>query len=367
MIQPCALRGIGTALPSHRFTQDEAVEGARALFAGAKEYACLKALFRRAGVRTRHMALSADAMRQNLAEAAERLAVQDGPAGGPGPTTGQRMEDYAALAVPLALEAGRQALDRSDTPPRQITHLVTASCTGFTAPGVDVALVKGLGLPLTVQRTHVGYMGCHGGLNGLRLAASFTAHQPRARVLLCAVELCSLHYHYGNDPQKVVANALFADGAAALVGVPAEAAPADAWRVAASGACLFPDSEDAMAWRIGDNGFEMGLSPRVPALIGQGLRPWITHWLDQQGLTLADVATWAVHPGGPMVLRAVEECLGLRKEQIAVSWEVLAECGNMSSATVFFILDRLGQRQAARPCVALGFGPGLAAEAALFL
>jgi predicted naringenin-chalcone synthase len=210
-------------------------------------------------------------------------------------------------------------------------------------------------------------MGCHGGLNGLRLAASFTAHQPRARVLLCAVELCSLHYHYGNDPQKVVANALFADGAAALVGVPAEAAPADAWRVAASGACLFPDSEDAMAWRIGDNGFEMGLSPRVPALIGQGLRPWITHWLDQQGLALGDVATWAVHPGGPMVLRAVEECLGLRKEQIAVSWEVLAECGNMSSATVFFILDRLGQRQAARPCVALGFGPGLAAEAALFL
>jgi predicted naringenin-chalcone synthase len=152
-----------------------------------------------------------------------------------------------------------------------------------------------------------------------------------------------------------------------MVGVPVANAPQDAWRVAAGGACVFPDSEDAMAWHIGNHGFEMILSPRVPALIGQSLRPWVTHWLDQQGLALADIATWAVHPGGASILRAVEECLGLSKEQTATSWEVLAECGNMSSATVLFILDRLRQRQAARPCVALAFGPGLAAEAALLL
>jgi predicted naringenin-chalcone synthase len=120
-----------------------------------------------------------------------------------------------------------------------------------------------------------------------------------------------------------------------------------------------------MTWVIGEHGFEMTLSTRVPDLIGQRLRPWLESWLAERGLKLGDVASWAIHPGGPRILTAIEKALGLRTEATAVSREVLGSCGNLSSATVLFLLDRLLSRQAARPCVALGFGPGLVAEAML--
>jgi predicted naringenin-chalcone synthase len=140
----------------------------------------------------------------------------------------------------------------------------------------------------------------------------------------------------------------------------------DNWQVAASGSCLFPDSEYAMTWNIGDHGFEMTLSTRVPDLIAKHLRPWLEEWLRKNGLSHDQVASWAIHPGGPRILRAVEEALDLDRTITAVSSEVLADCGNMSSPTVLFILDRLRKSSAPRPCVAIGFGPGLAAEAALF-
>jgi predicted naringenin-chalcone synthase len=249
---------------------------------------------------------------------------------------------------------------------REITQLVTVSCTGFNAPGIDIGLIKALDLAPTTERTHVGFMGCHGALNGLRVARALTAAAPEACVLLCAVELCSLHYHHGWDPKHVIANALFADGAAALVGV-GSSMHAEAWRLAASGACLFPDCASAMTWEIGDHGFTMTLSPRVPKLIETNLRPWMETWLGQHQLKIGDVASWAVHPGGPRVVNAVVEGLGLEPSATADSLEVLAHHGNMSSPTVLFILDRLRRRQAPRPCVAMGFGPGLAVEAALFV
>ena len=131
------------------------------------------------------------------------------------------MRVYAEHAGPLALAAARQALEQSRLRPDEVTHLVTVSCTGFAAPGVDQALIRGLSLPATVERTNVGFMGCHGALNGLRVANAFTGADASAVVLLCAVELTSVHYHYGWDPQKIVANAIFADGAAAVVGMAA--------------------------------------------------------------------------------------------------------------------------------------------------
>jgi predicted naringenin-chalcone synthase len=274
------------------------------------------------------------------------------------------MRHYAELAPPLALAACRRALDGD--PAGSFTHLVTVSCTGFFAPGLDRGLVAELGLPATVARTHVGYMGCHAALNGLRIARAFVDADVDARVLVCAVELCSLHYHYSWDPAKLVANALFADGAAGVVAVNARSAPA-AWRLAASGSCLFPDSADAMTWTVGDHGFEMTLGKNVPGLIARRLRPWLEGWLAGHGITVAGVGSWAVHPGGPRILSAVEEGLGLPADALAVSRAVLAQYGNMSSPTLLFILRQLIDERAPRPCVALGFGPGLAAEAALFL
>jgi predicted naringenin-chalcone synthase len=362
-----AILGLGTALPPTRLPQADAERVARAMCCSTPEHAELvAALYRQTGIASRHVLFGEDVVRDVLDGTRHTGSpyLPNGP-DYPGPTTHQRMQTYGEHALPLALRAAEAALADARLDPARVTHIVTVSCTGFAAPGVDVGLMKRLGLRPTVERTHVGFMGCHGALNGLRVARAFTGADPKARVLICAVELCSLHYHYGWNPKRMVANALFADGAAALVGGPAEAAPAGAWRVAASGSCLFPDCEYAMTWHVGDHGFDMTLSTRVPNLIAANLRPWAERWLGERGLTLGDIASWVIHPGGPRVLTDVEQALGLDPTRTAVSREVLGECGNMSSPTVLFLLDRLRRRGAPRPCVALGFGPGLVVEAAL--
>ncbi|MGH7169453.1 MAG: type III polyketide synthase, partial [Gemmataceae bacterium] len=283
-----------------------------------------------------------------------------------GPTTGQRMRVYADEAGPLAIRAARQALHQSRLAADEITHLVTISCTGMQAPGVDFELIEALALAPTVQRTHVGFMGCHGAINGLRIARAFSDSDPEARVLLCAVELCSLHYHYGWDPQKMIANAIFADGAAAVAGAADPLDSAGVWRVTATGSCLIPDSREAMSWSIGDHGFEMTLSKRVPSLIRAHLRPWLESWLARHGLRREAIGSWAIHPGGPRILEAIAQALELSDEQLAAARAVFATHGNMSSPTVLFIVEHLRAQRAPLPCVALGFGPGLIAESALF-
>jgi predicted naringenin-chalcone synthase len=353
--------GLGTALPEVSIDQARAAEIASGFgVEGEAERRLLAALFRRSGVRRRHASVleeREDGLRCLLPPA--RSAEDRGPG------TAARMARYAEVAPRLALRASARALSEAALDPGSIDHLVTVSCTGFEAPGVDIALIEGLGLPPTLRRTHVGFMGCHGAINGLFVADAALARSPHARVLVSAVELCSLHLAYGFDPERVVPNALFADGAAALVGVRADASRA-AWRTAAFGSLLFPGSRGDMTWRVGDHGFEMTLSARVPALIEEHLAPWLVAWLGEHGLALADVRGWAVHPGGPRVLDAVERALALPADVLRTSRTVLEELGNMSSPTVLFIVDRLRRTDATLPCVALGFGPGLVAEAVLF-
>jgi predicted naringenin-chalcone synthase len=365
-----AIISMGTAVPGTAVSQADALRVAQLVCCRTAEQASwLPGVYAGTGVRTRHMVFSPQVARDVLdgTRLSGSAFLPTGFAGERGPSTGERMRHYAELAPPLALAAARPALERSGYPAGTFTHLVTVSCTGFVAPGLDRALIAGLGLPPTVQRTHVGYMGCHGALNGLRVAGAFTAAERNARVLLCAVELCSLHYYYGWDPQKVVANALFADGAAALVGAHPDRAPGDAWRVRACGSCLVPDSAGAMTWAVGDHGFEMTLSRQVPGLIARHVRPWLEGWLAGRGVELAGVGSWAIHPGGPRILSAAEEGLGLARGAAAESRAVLAGYGNMSSPTVLFILERLRSAGAPLPCVALGFGPGLTAEATLLV
>jgi predicted naringenin-chalcone synthase len=362
-----AILGIGTAVPDTIIDQDEALRIARSLCCRTDEQATwLPTMYGQTGIESRHLVLGQDVITDVLDGTRFSGSVfLPGAADDHGPTTGQRMAHYSESAGLLALRAARQALERSGLAARDITHLVTVSCTGFRAPGVDVELLQGLGLPATTQRTHLGFMGCHGAMNGLRVARAFSEADPSARVLLCAIELCSLHYHYGWDPQKMVANALFADGAAAVVGAAAPAPSRGAWEVSDTASCVFPSSRDAMTWTISDHGFVMTLSKAVPGLIARHLRPWLEKWLEGQ-VPLREVNSWAIHPGGPRILRSVEEALDLQPASTAAAREVFAQHGNMSSPTVLFIVDRLQERRAPRPCVALGFGPGLTAEAVLF-
>jgi predicted naringenin-chalcone synthase len=282
-----------------------------------------------------------------------------------GPTTAERMNVYRQLAPPLAIEAATAALARSGVAAAQITHLISVSCTGFQAPGLDLEMMRRLGLRQTVERVQVGFMGCHGAINALRVALAIAGSQPLARVLLCAVELCSLHYQFAWNPEHMVGNALFGDGAAAVVA--AATSDATSWRVAGTGSVLLPESQDAMSWSISDHGFVMQLSAQVPDLIRSRLRPWLESWLSEQGMRLKHVASWGIHPGGPRIIGAAEAALGLDERATSVSRDVLREFGNLSSPTVLFILERLMAADAPRPCVLLAFGPGLVAEAALLV
>jgi predicted naringenin-chalcone synthase len=291
-----------------------------------------------------------------------------------GPTVAERMTAYRQHALPLVQQAADAALAEADVTADAISQLITVSCTGFSAPGLDVQLIDALDLRPDVGRTMVGFMGCHGALNGLRVARGL-AEAPGGWVLLCAVELCSLHFQYGWTPDQVLANALFADGAAAVVlrsskdnqtesREEPDGSPAPP-RVVDTRSMLLPDSRADMQWHIAEHGFEMVLSKRVPSLIETHLRPWLVDWLDEHGLTVDAVGGWAIHPGGPQVIAAVERALHLPAGAGDVSRAVLAAYGNMSSPTVMFILDRLRAADTPRPWVALGFGPGLIAEAAL--
>jgi len=285
-----------------------------------------------------------------------------------GPSTGNRMQYYVAEIGNLARQACEQAVGDANISLNQITHLVTVSCTGFFSPGFDIELIHALPLGLGTLRTHVGFMGCHGGMNGLRVAKSFVEADPNATVLLCAAEACSLHFQYGWSTNKLVANSLFADGAAAAVisNSPAsQQAKTGRWALLSSSSFIVPDSLDSMLWQIGDNGFEMQLSNRVPPLIEQWLPDWLDSWLQQLGLDRTKICSWAVHPGGPRILDSVEACLKLDSSYMAPARQILASCGNMSSPTIFFILDSLRANGKSGLCVMLGFGPGLTIEAAL--
>ena len=354
-----ALIGIGTARPEGRVDQQTAGRL-------AEEFGCrdegerrlLRVLYRRTGVKERGSVL----LVPGEVGAPSFFPAPSGP-GDRGPGTGARMGRYVEEAPRLAVEASRRALEAAGLEARDVGQVLTVSCTGFFAPGVDVTLMRTLGLPVTAGRTHIGFMGCHGALNALRVAAPLAGGAEGGAALVCAVELCSLHFQYGWDPDQVVANALFADGAAAAVVAPDDGR---GWPVRSSRSWLLPGSTDAMTWRIGDHGFQMTLSAAVPDLIRDHLRPGLDDWLGEHGVGVEDVRTWAIHPGGPRIVSQVAETLGLAAEATAVSREVLAECGNMSSPTILFILERLMRSGAALPCVALGFGPGLTAEAALF-
>ncbi|MGN6505069.1 MAG: type III polyketide synthase [Tepidisphaeraceae bacterium] len=358
------ITGIGTALPRSVAQAHITAMAERLSCDSDAKRAWLRRVFGRAGVSARGSVLE----RAHATEPADtlhgfyrdRTDESDG-----GPSTAERMARYAEEAPELAEHAARDALADAQIQADRVTHLITVSCTGFFAPGIDVAMIQRLALRADVRRLHVGFMGCHAAFNAIEAARSIVAADAGAVVLVVCVELCSLHYAYGWTPDKVVANSLFADGSAAVVVRQLTDRDTSAWRIHGTASRLLPDSRDAMTWTIGDHGFEMTLSPDVPALVGRHVRGWCGEWIGSLGHALSTVRLWAVHPGGPKVLTATEEAIGLPGDALRFSRDVLAQHGNMSSTTVLFILQRMTAERATGLCAALGFGPGLMMEGML--
>jgi predicted naringenin-chalcone synthase len=362
MTMPAEILGIGTQVPRYSVDNQTSARFAE-LTSGidASRSKQVTALYRRTGIQNRGSVLLDACARQQIVN--EFYPPASSPSDR-GPTTKCRNDRYSLEAPALAEAAARSALHSCDTSADSITHLVTVSCTGFSAPGVDIELIDRLGLPQTTQRVQIGFMGCHGAINGLRAGDGLVAAGPDAKVLVCSVELCSLHYQYGQETDRIVTGALFADGAAAAV-LGSERLPTAVGTAAASGSFLVPGSRDAMTWQIGDNGYQMTLSPQVPDLIEQHLSTFLDGWLDGFGESIRSIGGWAVHPGGMRILRAVETALQLDAEDLAISRAVLSDHGNMSSATMLFIIERFHAIEQPKPWLMLGFGPGLEIEVAL--
>lgn len=360
------LNSLGTYAPPHSVTLEDRHQVAEQFVHGSeKDKWFVPYIFEKSKVSHRHSVLL-NASSGDLRERQNFFSPATQYTDGLGPTTGDRMKAYDQHAAHAAHTACHDAFQTSTIAPADITHLVTASCTGFSAPGFDLALIDLLDLPRDVARTHLGFMGCHAGLNCLRTANAYVAADPQAKVLVCTVELCSLHFQYGGGNDQKIANAIFADGAGAAI-VTNSPADENRWRTLTHGSYVLPKTVDLMTWRIEDHGFAMGLSEQIPNIIETHIKDWLASWLARHEVGVDDINTWAVHPGGPQILIAFQAALELDRSQLETSWQVLNDYGNMSSATIFFVLKQLIDRQAPRPCVAIGFGPGLTIEACLFV
>ena len=276
----------------------------------------------------------------------------------PLPPTSARMELYGRAAPELAL-AAIAALDR---PVEAVTHLVVASCTGFVAPGVDQLIAAALGLPGHVERTLVGFMGCYAAVAALRVAHHIVRSEPSAQVLVVTVELSTLHLQEEQAIEPLLAMLQFGDGAAAAL----VSAKPEGLAMTRFFAAILPDSDALIRWTIGDRGFAMHLSGEVPGRIGQALGD-VTFRETLLGThTAGDIDAWAVHAGGRSILDAVEAGLELAPQALAPSRRILRDYGNMSSATLMFVLAALIEGVPARNGIAMAFGPGLAAEGLAF-
>lgn len=280
------------------------------------------------------------------------------------PGTAARMQRYERYAPELAMRA-LDALD-IDAIRGSITHLVVASCTGFVAPGIDQIIVRRAELDPSVERTLIGFMGCYAAVNALRTAHHIIRSEPAAKVLAINLELCSMHFQETPEIEKLLSALLFGDGcAAALV-----TAEPDGVALIDFKSMTLPCSDELITWRIGDQGFDMHLSGQVPATIAQALGTELAR-NDGNGLLRgkrpADYDLWAVHAGGRTILDAVEQGFELDDQALRWSRGVLRDYGNMSSATLMFVLDRIMRSTAPRNGerlngLAMAFGPGLAAE-----
>ena len=341
MVRP-AITGIGTALPG-KVGQEQLWER---YFAEHFDHdGRARRIWRRVGVETRN------AVVLPFEEDVSRWGTE------------ARMRRFGEEALPLGVEAVRDALARADLVPGDVGVLCVVSCTGYATPGVDVLLARRMGMGEGVQRLQVGHMGCHAALPALAVVCDAAVARGRTGILLC-VELPSLHVQAPTDEvDQMVAHALFSDAAVAVAVVPDHpglelvdvVARTDSWEA------------EAMTWDITDHGFRMGLSPELPAILDRHVGGVVHELLSAHGLGVADVRGWAVHPGGPAILDVVGERLGIG-EKLRASRQVLRDHGNTSSAAVLLTLERvLAERPPAsgEHVVCLAFGPGLTLYAVL--
>lgn len=277
------------------------------------------------------------------------------------PCTQIRNDIYIQEAPKLALSAAKDAIAMWGGHATDITHIISISCTGMMAPGIEFILQNALGLKDDVQRLGINFMGCFGAFKGLAIANSLAKENPNNRILVVCTELCTLHFQVSIRPEVLIGNALFADGAAAvIVGSQIREKEISLWSIKKSSSYALKNSQDKMTWTASNHGYVMTLDREVPKIIENEAPNAIKKFL--KNINYSDLI-WAIHPGGKAIVEAIERGCNLHKEQTASSWNILRDYGNMSSATFLFVLnDLIKNKNNNQDTIGIGFGPGLSLE-----
>ena len=360
-----SILSVGSAVPPRKLEQEEVYEFMKSAMPSDKRTTLLlRKVFSRSGVKTRH----------SLMGLGDGNGEDIGYSSGNGmPSTEERMSLYREHAPHLGFGAVNDCLGKMQNfDPAKITHVITFSCTGMYAPGLDIDIVNALGLDPSTERTNIGFMGCHAAFNALKSAYHIVRSTPGAMVLLAGVELCSLHYLPGDSFDSVAASAIFGDGAsAALVGAEENGSAAGRkLRVKKFHSGLAPEGKNEMALTVGNSGISLRLSDDVPSLVESGIQKLTSDLLSSCSVNQDDISYYAIHPGGVRILQGCEAALGIDREQNRISYDVLSRYGNMSSVTILFVLkelmDTLRPEDEGKTVFSCAFGPGLTMESVLF-
>lgn len=359
-----AIISIGTANPGYQKNQLEVAEFMASTFdLQPSEKRLLKSVYKATGIQQRYSVLN-DYCRQP-----GEFDFFPNNANDPFPSTAERMKIYKEHALDLALLSINNCISSLvDFNKKDITHLITVSCTGMYAPGIDIEIVHALQLNTSIKRTAVNFMGCYGAFNAIKLADAICKSDVNATVLIVCVELCTIHVQKTMNLDNIISNSLFADGAASIL-VKADPSQPKFFTLAHFYNDLMPQSNQEMTWHIGDHGFDIALSSYVPDIIQSGISTFVNNLLNQHDLTMSDIDFYAIHPGGLKILQACEAALAINKEHNKYSYHILSQYGNMSSATVLFVLkaiwDDLERKDHHKNIFSCAFGPGLTLESML--
>lgn len=354
------ITAIGTAVPFYRRSQQETAElVSAALHLKPSHKRLVKAIYKATGIEYRHSVLS-----DYCREPGEFEFFPNDPDAA-FPTTAKRMKFYKDYALTLALTAIENCLNSFPTfDKNKITHVVTVSCTGLYAPGLDIEIVQQLNLKSTTKRTAINFMGCYGVFNALKVADAICQANHDASVLVVSVELCTIHFQKNLETNNIISNAIFADGAAAAL-IQAKPECEKYFSFDAFHCDLLPQTEKEMAWEISDSGFDIVLSSYVPEIIKSGIAAFSKKLLNGS----QEAHLFAIHPGGIKILEACEEALNISAEQNKYAYKILRHYGNMSSATILFVLkallDDLTLADHDKTVFSCAFGPGLTLESML--
>ncbi|MFA5328706.1 MAG: type III polyketide synthase [Prolixibacteraceae bacterium] len=355
---------IGTAVPQYGTPQNNILDFMRKAYQDDTASRKLTILFNHSGINSRHSVLPDFGSEHGNPQLFYPNQIL--------PTLEERLNVYKETALPLAVKAIRNALENLQTTIQEfgVTHLITVTCTGLYAPGLDAEIIEQLDLPKDIFHTSINFMGCNAAFPALKLGDALAATNENARVLIVCVELCTLHFQPKNNHDNLLSNTIFGDGAAAVLLVPEKNARYknhSGLKIQGFHSELLTRGKDLMAWNITPTNFEMVLDAKVPDFIGEEVEGIVSNAARKLSFEPGNIAKWAVHPGGKKILDMVGKQMQLTETDLKASYKVLANYGNMSSPTILFVLKEILESgiQQDETVFAIGFGPGIGIETAL--